>query len=312
MRIAVMGAGGVGGYFGGLLARAGEDVTFIARGAHLDAIRRNGLRLASDLSGVFTVRSEATEDTSSVGPVDLVLYAVKMYHNEEAISAVAPMVGPNTVVLTLQNGIDNGDKLALALGKSHVMIGAAFVQARIQEPGVVAQLGRFGRVVFGEMEGGKTPRGDRLLGVFHNARWNVELTDNAQGAVWQKFVFLVGSAGVNAASNATYGEMRTAPATRELLRGAFQEVVALAEAKGIAIDENALESSMGLLDGFPADGRASLANDFINGNPTELEGLTGTVVRLGREMGVPTPINTTIYALLEPAGIRIASARGGG
>ena len=157
MKIAVMGTGGVGGYFGGLLANAGEDVTFIARGAHLDAIRNQGLRVASDLSGEFIVHSNATNDPKSVGSVDLVLYTVKMYHNDEAIPAIAPMVGEHTVVLTLQNGIDNGDRLAAALGESHVMIGTAAVQSRIREPGVVEQLGQFGRIVFGDEEGSCEP-----------------------------------------------------------------------------------------------------------------------------------------------------------
>jgi 2-dehydropantoate 2-reductase len=308
MKIAVMGAGGVGGYFGGLLARAGEDATFIARGAHLDAIRRNGLRVVSDLSGEFTVQSKATDDTGSVGPVDLVLYTVKMYHNAQAIPAVVPMVGENTVVLTLQNGIDNGDRLAAALGVEHVMVGMAVLQGRIREPGVVEQLGQVGRVVFGEMGPGITPRGRRLLEVFRKGGWNVELSDNALREVWRKFIYLTGSAEVNAATQLPYGEMRAIPETRELILAAWQEILDVGKASGAPVDDGMLEWCATALDNFPASGMASLAKDFRDGRPVELDGLTGAVVRMGRELGVPTPIHSTIYALLRPAAMRIERA----
>ena len=308
MRIAVMGTGGVGGYYGGLMARAGEEVVFIARGAHLAAIQRNGLRVVSDLSGEFTVHSEATDDPAAVAPVDLVLYTVKMYHNEQAIPAIRPMVGPDTVVLTLQNGIDNGDKLAATLGERHVMIGVAYVVARIEEPGVVAQLGTVGRVVFGEMGVGISSRAKGLQQAFQRAGWNPELTADAQGGVWQKYIYLVGVAGVSAASRTTYGEMRTTPATRELVHGAWSEAMALARAKEVAVAEDTLEWAKGVLDSVSPDALTSMAKDVIEGNRIELEGLTGTVVRLGRELSVPTPINSTIYALLQPSAMRTAKS----
>ena len=309
MKIAVMGTGGVGGYFGGLLARAGQDVTFVARGPHLDAIKRDGLRVASDLSGEFTVDARATDDTACLGHVDLVLYTVKMHQNEEAIKAVAPMVAPDTVVLTLQNGIDNGDKLAAALGESHVMIGIALVQARIGAPGVIEQLGQLGRIVFGEVAPGRTPRGERLLEQFRTGGWDVELSDNALGALWQKFIYLTASASVNAVTQIKFGEMRTVPETRELLALAFQEIIDVGTAHGAPIGDDMMERCMSSLDGFPADGMSSLANDFRQGRRVELEGLTGTVVRLGRQAGIPTPIHSTIYALLKPAANTIERAQ---
>lgn len=305
MKIAVMGAGGVGGYFGGLLARAGEDVTFIARGGHLKAIRRSGLRVLSDLSGEFTVASPATDDVASVGAVDLVLHTVKMYHNEVAIPALTPMVGPDTVVLTLQNGVGNGPALADALGQGHVMVGAAFLSGRITAPGVVSQFGQFGRVVFGEMAGGVTDRGQRLLEVFGRAGWSVELSDNAPREVWQKFVYLTGAAGINAITQASYGEMRSVPETRDLIREAFAEIVDVTRASGVSLHDDVLDRAMEALDGFPHDAMASLTRDFMDGNRVELEGLTGAVVRMGRELGVPTPVNDTVYALLRPAALRI-------
>lgn len=305
MRIAVMGTGGVGGYFGGLLAKSGQDVTFIARGPHLEAIGRNGLKVVSDLSGEFTVRSPATGDTASVGLVDLVLYTVKMYHNAQAISAVAPMVGPDTVVLTLQNGIDNGDKLAAALGKRHVMVGMVVLQGRIREPGVVQQLGQVGRVVFGEIAEGITPRGQRLLKLFRSGGWNVELSANAQAALWQKFIYVTGAAEVNAVTRIPYGQMRAVPETRELIQDAYREIIHVARAARAPMGPDVLQWCMAELDKFPASGMASLTKDFIDGNRVELDGLTGTVVRMGRELGVPTPIHSTIYALLKPAAMRI-------
>ncbi|MCH7800536.1 MAG: 2-dehydropantoate 2-reductase [Chloroflexi bacterium] len=309
MKIAVMGAGGVGGYFGGLLARAGMDVTFIARGPHMEAINREGLTVESGLKGQFNVSAKATNDTVSVGHVDLVIYTVKMYHNPEAIETVRPMVGPDTVVLTLQNGIDNGDQLSAAFGKEHVMVGMAVVQARIERPGVVAQLGHLGSVTFGEIDGGITPRGEKLLELFEEGDWSVELADNAMRALWRKFIYLTGAAGVNAATQITYGEMRTLHETRTLIINAWREIVDVARAKGADVGDDIIEWCESSLDSFAADGMTSLGNDFRAGRPVELEGLTGTVVRLGAEVGVPTPIHSTIYALLKPAALRFEASQ---
>ena len=311
MKIGVMGSGGVGGYFGGLLARAGGDVTFIARGAHLEAIRSNGLRIVSDLSGEFVVGSPATDDAQEVGVQDLILFAVKMYHNADAISLIRPMVGSETVVLTLQNGIDNGDLLAETFGRDRVMVGMAALQGRVREPGVVEQLGRVGRVVFGEMAHGFTSRGEILLKLFEKGGWNVELSDNAMGAIWRKFIYLAVTAGINAITQSPYGEMRNVAETRELIRGSYQEIIDIAIALGAPIGDGVMEWAMTSLDEFPAEGMASLAKDFRDGNRVELEGITGAAVRLGKQAGLATPINSTIYSLLKPAALRIEHALGG-
>ncbi len=184
MKIAVMGTGGVGGYFGGLLARKEHQVTYIARGAHLAAINANGLRVESQLDGDFTAPGTATDAMGSAGIQDLVLFTVKMYHNAAAIETVRPMVGPDTVVLTLQNGIDNGDQLAEAFGLGPVMIGSVYMEGRIKEPGVVTQGGP-GLAVFGELEPGITPRGERLLKIFQEAGWRVDLAENMPGMLWK-------------------------------------------------------------------------------------------------------------------------------
>ena len=308
MDIAVMGAGGVGGYFGGLLARAGNNVTFIARGAHLAAMRSNGLRVISSNDGEFVVPGQATDQPAEVGHQELVLFTVKMYHNEDAITAIAPMVGPDTIVLTLQNGIDNGERLAEVYGPDRVMIGSAYLEGRIAEPGIVTQGGP-GAASFGERTTGITERGKRLLDVFQTAGWRVELLENMTGMLWKKFAYLSGSAGVCAASGCAYGELRSVPETRSAIQEAIAEALAVGEAAGAPLEPDSLEWSMNALDNFPATGMASLAKDFAEGQPVELEGLTGTVIRMGRQHGVPTPINNALYAVLKPRANRIESGQ---
>ena len=307
MNIAVMGAGGVGGYFGGLLARAGHNVTFIARGAHLDAMRANGLRVISTNDGDFTVAGNATDDPASIGAQELVLFTVKMYHNDDAIHAIAPLVGPDTIVLTLQNGIDNGDRLAEVYGAERVMIGSAYLEGRISEPGVVTQGGP-GAASFGERTTGITERGRKLLDVFQGANWRVDLLENMTGMLWKKFAYLSGSAGVCAASGCTYGELRNVPETRAAIQAAIAEALAVGEASGAPLEPDSLEWSMNALDNFPAAGMASLAKDFAEERPVELEGLTGVVIRMGEQYGVPTPVNNALYAVLKPRANRISSS----
>jgi 2-dehydropantoate 2-reductase len=305
MKIAVMGTGGVGGYFGGLLARAGHELTFVARGRHLAAIRERGhLTVESVLDGAFKAPGRALEDTSTAGIQELVLFTVKMYDNASAIMAVGPMVGPDTVVLTLQNGIDNGEQLAKLAGPSRVMVGSAYMEGRVKEPGVVSQGGP-GTAVFGEITPGITERGRYLLREFQAAGWRVELHENAPGMLWKKFAYIAGSAAVNAATNSVYGEMRAIPETRALIQSAVDEVLAVGRALGAPVMEDSLQWAMASLDRFPAQGRASLAKDFLENRPVELEGLTGTVVRLGREARVPTPVNDALYAILKPWAARI-------
>ena len=311
MDIAVMGAGGVGGYFGGLLARAGHSVTFIARGPHLEAIQRDGLRVESGNDGVFTVPGKATDDPASVGPQELILFAVKMYDNDDAIHAIGPMVGPDTIVLTLQNGIDNGERLVEVYGADRVMIGSAYLEGRISEPGVVTQGGP-GAASFGERTTGITERGERLYQLFRDAGWRVDLLENMAGMLWKKFAYLAGSAGVCAASGCAYGELRTVPETRAAIESAIAEALAVGEAAGAPLEPDSLEWSMNALDNFPATGMASLAKDFAEGRPVELEGLTGTVIRMGLERGVPTPVNDALYAVLKPRANRIEAELGRG
>ena len=311
MKIAVMGTGGVGGYFGGLLARDGHDVTFIARGAHLEAIQRSGLRVESVNDGEFAAPGAATNDPSTAGVQDLVLFTVKMYDNADAIRLIAPLVGDDTIILTLQNGIDNGDSLAAAYGTGRVMIGSAYMEGRISEPGVVTQGGP-GAASFGERTLGVTERGRRLLAVFQSAGWRVELLENMTGMLWKKFAYLSGSAGVCAASGCAYGELRNVPETRAAIRAAIAEALAVGEAAGAPIEPDSLDWSMAALDNFPATGMASLAKDFAEGRPVELEGLTGVVIAMGRNLNVPTPVNDALYGVLKPRANRIWAELAGG
>ncbi len=304
MNIAVMGTGGVGGYFGGLLARAGNDVTFVARGPHLQAIKKNGLRVESANDGDFTAHGNALEDTSEVGPQDLVIFTVKMYDNEDAIDAIRPFMGPDSLVLTLQNGIDNGKQLVDVFGKERVLIGSCYMEGRIKEPGVVTQGGP-GMASFGELEPGITERCEKLLAVFQEANWRVELQENMPGMLWKKFSYLAGSAAVGAATRTLFGEMRSIPETREIIRGAIAEILEVGRASGAPIMEDSLEWCLTSLDNFPATGMSSLGKDFLEGRPVELDGLTGTAIRMAREIGVPTPINDTLYGILKPWALRI-------
>ena len=220
-----------------------------------------------------------------------------------------PLMGPGTVVLTLQNGIDNGEQLTKVLGQEPVMIGSVYMEGRIKAPGVVTQGGP-GRAVFGELGQGLTARGKSLLVEFEKAGWRVELAENMPGMLWKKFAYIVGSAGVNAATNTDYGEMRSVPETRELIKGAISECLAVGRALGAPVMEDSLEWAMTALDNFPETGRASLAKDFQEGNPVELEGLNGAAVRLGKQAGVPTPLNDAIYGILKPWALRIEEGLG--
>jgi 2-dehydropantoate 2-reductase len=311
VKVAIVGAGGVGGYFGGLLARAGHEVTFVARGAHLESIQRNGgLRIESQNDGDFQAPGRGLGNTSDVGHQDLILLTVKMHHNAAAIASMPPMVGPDTVALTLQNGIDNGEQLAEAVGQEPVMIGSAFMEGRISEPGVVTQGGP-GTAAFGEMSVGITERGERLLEQFRDAGWRVELHENMPDMLWKKFAYIAGSAAVCAAANCVYEEMRTIPITRSLIQQAIEEALAVGRARGAPIMEDSLQWAMASLDRFPAQGRASMAKDFTEGRPVELDGINGAVIRLARETNTPTPANDFLYAVLKPVADRIAAQHPG-
>jgi 2-dehydropantoate 2-reductase len=299
MRIAVVGAGGTGGFFGGLLARADEDVTFIARGAHLEAIRERGLTVKSRFVGDFTVKARATDDPAEVGPVDLVLFCVKAYDTESAATQMRPLVGPGTVVLPVQNGIDSAERIGRLVTSDAVIGGVAGASAVIEAPGVIDHRGG-DRIHFGELAGGTSPRTERLLPVVRKAGIKAELRPDIRVALWEKFVRICGLSGLTALTRLPLGPVLGCPETRELFRGTLREVEAVGRAEGVALPPDTVDTSIAFYAGAPPDVRGSLYYDLAAGRRLEVDTLNGTVVRLGRERGVPTPLNFAIYAALKP------------
>lgn len=302
MRIAVFGTGGVGGYFGGRLAQAGEEVTFIARGAHLEAICEQGLRVES-LKGDFTIHpANATSDPGEVGPVDYVLVGVKAWQVPEAAQAIAPMVGEGTAVIPLQNGVEAPDQLGAVLGREHVMGGLCQISTMVAGPGLIRHVGLEPFIAFGELDGGAGPseRADRLRAAFERAGVNAEIPKDIQAALWNKYLFIAAFSGVGAVTRAPIGVIRSLPETRALLRQAMQEILAMARARGVNLPDDAVESRLAFVDGMAPGVMASMQRDIIEGRPSELEAQSGALARMGRESGVPTPVHDFIYASLLP------------
>ncbi len=300
MRIAVIGAGGVGGVFGAALARAGADVTFVARGAHLAAIRERGLRVEGGRGETLVQPAQATDDPAAIAPVDVVLFCVKLWDVESAGAAIRPMVGNATGVIPLQNGIDASARLLPILGESAVMGGVAQVSATIAEPGVIRQTGTLQRLVFGELDGRHSDRGERFLALCREAGFDAMLTGDIRRALWEKFVLLVAMSGITAVTRLPVGKLRDDPDLVALYRAVMEEVIAVGKASGVALPDDLVEKRMADVFAFPATGRASMAVDLERGNRIELPWLAGKVVSLGRDYGIPTPANATIHAALKP------------
>ena len=299
MRIAVMGAGSVGGYLGGMLARGGHDVSLIARGAHLAAIRERGLRVVRDHEE-FTVRCAATDNPAEVSPVDVALLTTKTYQNAAAVPAMAPMVGPDTTVLCLQNGIDSYLTPAEAFGAGRVMAGAVYIEAGRDGPGVARQAGDVVRVVFGETDGSLSERGRAIADAFNGSGVPSELTNDVRTGLWSKFLFIATMAGVTSMARATLAELMPRPEWREVVVGCLREIEAAGRANGVNFPPDIYETTLAYIEDNLADLQASMHTDVMAGRPLELEALNGAVVRAGRSGGVPTPINDVIYAMLKP------------
>lgn len=298
MRIAVMGAGSIGGYFGGMLAHGGNVVTLVARGAHLEAIRSNGLKVVRD-DEEFTVRCEATDDPSKVGPVDLVLLCVKTYQNKGAVPLMQPMVGPETTVLCLQNGVDSYLAAAQVLGESLVLPGAAFIEAGVMGPGVVRQTGGFVRIILGETNGLETQRCQAIRDVFVEAGVPAEVVPDIRAGLWEKFLFIATMAGVTSIARETLAELMRQPHWRQVVLGCLSEIDAVARASGVGLPTDIVPNTVSYIEGQLGDLQASMYVDLLAGRPLELEALNGAVVRAGKDAGVATPINDVIYAMLK-------------
>lgn len=298
MRIAVIGVGGVGGPFGAALAAAGHDVTFIARGDHLKAMQENGLRIVGEHAHHINP-AQATNNPESVGPVDVVLYAVKLGAVESAASLLPPLLGQNTAVLSLQNGVDTETRLTSLIGPSHVMAGVAEIFATIEAPGVIRQVSPFIRVRFGELDNKKSERAEALLIAFEKAGLEAEISQDIERTIWLKFLPLVALSGMTSATRVTIGQIREDREARAMLHAAIDEAAAVGIAKGINLSSQDVDASMARVDVAPAHGRASMAVDLERGKPLELPWLSGVVVSLGREYGVPTPVHDFINTVLK-------------
>jgi 2-dehydropantoate 2-reductase len=304
MRIAIFGVGGAGGRFGAFLARAGHaqgvETVFVARGAHLRAIRENGLVLETPEEEIRVRPALATDDPAAAGPVDVVLLGVKSWQVEEAARAMAPLLGPETFVVPLQNGVEAADQLAGVLGAGRVLLGMCRTFSLVAAPGRIKSLGRVHTVDFGEPDDRVTERAEGLLRTLRSAGIQAAIPPAIHVALWQKFLMVVSVGGVGAVAQKPMGDLRSDPATRARVRGAMEEILALARARRVALPADSVERAMDFIDSLAPEGTSSLQRDIAEGKPSELEAWNGAVVRLGRESGVPTPVHTEIYERLLP------------
>jgi 2-dehydropantoate 2-reductase len=299
MKILVMGSGGVGGFYGGRLAHAGYDVTFVARGAQLAAMRENGLLIENEGQGSIHVpRVNVTDDPTSVGRVDLVIIAVKLWDTEAAARAVKPAVGPDTGVLSLQNGVIKDDIIQRVHGPGNLMGGVAYVGTSIARPGVIRQVGTLQRLLFGEYDGRRSARAEAFLEALLKAGIQAELSTNIRRTLWEKYVFLVGLSGSTATMRLPIGPIRENPQTRAFLLDLMKETVAVGRAHGVDLPADYAEQRLQFADSVAYDMSSSLHHDLERGNPLEVEWLSGGVVQLGREVGVATPVNRAVWDVL--------------
>jgi len=299
MRIVVVGAGGVGGYFGARLARAGQDVTFVARGAHLDAIRGGGLRIRSAVEGEYTVPVTAVEKVAGLPAADAVLLCVKSFDTEAAVEQIRSVVEPETAVLSLQNGVDNEDKIDALLGAGHALGGAAYVFATIEVPGVIAHTFS-GRIVLGELDGRKTLRAERLREAFTRAGISAAVSDDIRRVLWEKYLMISAQAGMTALTRSPIGVIRELAPTWRMYRLILEELAALGRAAGVALPVDVVDSTVANAGKMAGHLSSSLHHDLVHGKRLELEALHGHAVRLGERLGVPTPTVFAVYAALTP------------
>jgi 2-dehydropantoate 2-reductase len=300
MRIGIYGTGGAGGHFGARLARAGEDVVFIARGEHLEAMRRDGLVVETDGGEIRVHPVNATDDPAQGGAVDVVLLGVKTWQVEEAAKRMGPLLGPETFVVPLQNGVDAAAQLTGVLGKERVVGGLCATFSWIAAPGRIRSLGQVHSVRFGELDRKPSERTERLLKAFEHAGIRATIPPDIHVSLWEKFLFVVPFGGVGSVTRVPIGTTRTLPETRRMLWRAMEEIHAVGRARGVALPDHAVEKGMAFLDSLDPTGTTSMQRDITEGRPSELEAWNGAVVRLGRESGVPTPTHEFLYASLLP------------
>ncbi len=295
-KIAVVGAGGVGGYFGGLLAKAGLDVFFLARGEHLKAIKKNGLKVES-YRGDFDVKMTASDDPAMIGLCDIVLFCVKSFDTESMAERIKPLVGQSTVIISFQNGVENEEIIGNVLGSEKVMGGVAFIGSRIKAPGVILHTAA-GSMTFGELEGGTSERGRGLLKLFENAGIEAILSENIKKAMWQKMVWNCGFNAITALSGSSVSQLLSVAEARQVVKDAMDEVLSVAKGLGVALREDLPGKTITHTE-KQGEIRTSMLVDLENGRKVEIEALNGAVSRLGKKLGMPTPVNDTLYAALK-------------
>jgi 2-dehydropantoate 2-reductase len=293
-----MGSGGVGGYFGAKLVLGGADVAFVARGAHLAAMRRDGLIVESAHDPIHLPKVNVTDDPSTIGPVDMVMFCVKLWDTEAAARQLVPIVGPETGIISFQNGVQKDDMLRPIFGDKALMGGVAYVGTTIGRPGVILQTGQLQRLVFGEYDGRRSARAEAFLVACKKGGINAELSDDVRRSLWEKFVVLVAMSGATASMRQTIGPIRSHPLTREFLIDLAREVVAVGRAHGVNLPADYAEQRIPFFDGWPPEMTASMHHDLNAGKPLELRWLSGGVVDLGAQVGVPTPMNRAVRDIL--------------
>lgn len=303
MKIAIMGTGGVGGYYGGLLADKGHEVNFIARGAHLKAIQENGLQIKS-IHGDFNVKpAQAADDPAQIGPVDLVVFCTKTYSIDKSAEQIKPLVASETTILPLQNGIDAADRIGAVVGMEHMLGGATWISSAVEAPGVIKQVSQFRRVVLGELDGQVTARAQAVHKAFEETGITAELSEDILKILWTKFVFISMASSLGSLTRLTIGQYRSVPETRAMMTTLMQEVEAVARAQGVELASDVVKKSMDFVDNAAPQIKPSMQLDVEAGRKSEIEAMIGVIGRKGRELGVPTPVADMVYASLLPGEI---------
>lgn len=304
MKIMMMGSGGVGAYYGGLLAQQGNDVTFIARGAHLQALQENGLQVKS-VHGDFAIRpAKATDNPAEAGSMDLILLCVKTYDTLDAVKALQSAIGPQTVVMSLQNGVDAPERIGKIVGMEHILGGMTQISSAIEAPGVVKQVSQFRRIVFGELDGSISARIQSIENVLKSTGITVEITADIRKVLWTKLVFISAASGLGSLTRLSMGDYRSVPETRAMIVSLMKEVEAVARKQGANLDPDVVEKSLKFMDDAASHIKASMQLDVDAGRRTELESIIGVIGRKGREAGIPTPTADFIYAALLPVDLK--------
>ncbi len=307
MRIVVMGTGGTGGYYGGLLSKQGHDVTFIARGEHLAAIQKSGLQVESVYDSFTISPAKATDNPADLSAPDLILFCTKTYSTDEAVEQIKPIVGTETTVLSVQNGVDAAERIGKVIGMEHMIAGATWISSAVEAPGVIKHMSDFRRVVIGELDGSRTPRVEAIYQAFRETGVTTELSDDILKVLWGKFVFISSASAFGSLTRLPMAQYRAVPETRELIIRLMREVEALGRSQGVRLDVDVAEKALAFMDQAGPKIKASMQLDVETGHRTELESMIGVIGRKGRESGVPTPVADSVYALLLPVDL---AARG--